>query len=271
MRGFGLIGKLAAALCLVGAGFAAARFVSAPPEVQEPLHADVAMNVGSTAILVNSAFMVRRVDRFGGRVDELPLALEAGTMQPASPPGPLALGEIDAAPHTLYVTLLARDEKLAPPERTARLYLRHLSPETSESLAGLSRRAFTQTSPYRSEDLHFTPPAGGLFAARCLRDIAGEDLKQQEEEKQTKEQEGEKKEQAEKSPPRPALRLPLGCVADLRVGGVDVRLRFQQPLLEDWEAITAAVTQWVSGLQKAAEKPQAASKPTPSPATAKPD
>jgi hypothetical protein len=38
------------------------------------------------------------------------------------------------------------------------------------------------------------------------------------------------------------------CVADLRVGGVDVRLRFSQSLLEDWERTTATAISFVTAL-----------------------
>lgn len=242
MRGFGWIGYVLAAGGLVGAGFAAARFVAAPSEA-EP-HVDVAMTVGSTAILVNSAFMVRRADRLGGRIDQLPLALDVKTGAPAGPPGPLGLREIEAAPGTLHVTLLARDEKLAPAERTARLYLRHLAPDASPSSGGLTRRAFTDASPYRSEDLHFTPPAGGLFAARCLR--------AEKPDEEPASQARAENERADNERASNSLRLPQACIADLRVGALDVRLRFPQSQLEDWEALTASATRFVTGLQAAA-------------------
>ncbi len=192
-------------------------------------------------MLVNSAFMRRREDRFGGRIDELPLAVDARTMEPAAPLRPLGLHDNDSAPGTLHVTLLARDEKLAPGERTARLYLRHLKPESSPSVAGLIRRAFADSSPYEREDLHFTPPAGGLFAARCLR---------------PKEPAQRALARDELAPDEPGhagrpVGLPAACVADLRVEGVDVRLRFPLPLLEDWERLTGATTQWVVGMANA--------------------
>lgn len=227
MRGLGWSGFLILSLCVAGAGFAASRYLA--PSRQVAPHAEVAVLVGKASVAVNSAFMVRRSDRLGGRIDELPLVLDTRKMEPAEPPRPLGLRDSDAAPHILYVTLLARDEKLAPNERTARLYLRHLQPEALPSVAGLLRRAFADSSPYRNEDLHFTPPADGLFAARCLRIH----------EPETEDQSAEK----------PTLMLKT-CVADLRVGAVDVRLRFSQSLLEDWESTTAAATSWVSTLLK---------------------
>lgn len=234
MRGLGWSGFVVLGLCLAGAGFAASRYF-APSQLVEP-HAEVAVLVGKARVVVNSAFMVRRADRLGGRIDELPLALDAKTMEPAGPLRPLGLRDADSAAHILYVTLLARDEKLAPNERTSRLYLRHLQPEALPSVAGLLRRIFTDSSPYRNEDLHFTPPAGGLFAARCLRIQEHEVLQDVE--------------TAEDQPAqKPALTLKT-CVADLRVGGVDVRLRFSQSLLEDWEATTAAAITFVSTLLK---------------------
>ena len=221
---------------LLGAGFIFARSGWKPAPIEAPK--DVAVTVGEASVLVNSAFMRRREDRYGGRIDELPLAVSARTMEPAPPPRPLGLHDTDSAPDTLHVTLLARDEKLAPDERTARLYLRHLKQESSRSVAGLTRRAFADAGPYEGEDLHFTPPAGGLFAARCLRpkEIASREVA---------------REELAPDEPDEAQRpvgLPAACVADLRVEGVDVRLRFPLPLLEDWERLTSATTLWVAGM-----------------------
>jgi hypothetical protein len=236
MRGLGWSGFIVFGVCLAGAGFAASRYL-APPNQVEP-HAEVAVLVGKARVVVNSAFMVRRSDRLGGRIDDLPLALDAKTMEPAGPLRPLGLRDADSAAHILYVTLRARDEKLAPNERTSRLYLRHLQPDSAPSVAGLLRRAFADSSPYRNEDLHFTPPAGDLFAARCLRD--------QEHDIQPDVQHDVEK--AEDQPAeKPALMLKT-CVADLRVGAVDVRLRFSQSLLEDWERTTAAAISFVTAL-----------------------
>jgi hypothetical protein len=232
MRGLGWSGFIVFGVCLAGAGFAALRYL-VPPKEAAP-HAEVAVLVGKARVVANSAFMVRRADRLGGRIDDLPLALDAKTTAPAGPLRPLELQDADSAAHILYVTLLARDEKLAPSERTARLYLRHLQPEALPSVAGLLRRAFADSSPYRNEDLHFTPPAGGLFAARCLRI-----------------QEHEVQHDVEKAEDQPAEKPALmlkTCVADLRVGGVDVRLRFSQSLLEDWERTTATAISFVTAL-----------------------
>lgn len=252
-------GYILAGAGLVGAGIAFGRFGWKPAPVEPPK--DVAVTVGEAPVLVNSAFMRRREDRFGGRIDELPLAVNARTMEPAAPPRPLGLHENDSAPDTLHVTLLATDEKLAPGERTARLYLRHLKPESSHSVAGLLRRAFADSSPYGSEDLHFTPPAGGLFAARCLRpketasqELGGDKLGG---DKLGGDKPGRDELGRDELAPderghagRP-VGLPAACVADLRVEGVDVRLRFPLPLLEDWERLTNATIQWVAGMAKA--------------------
>jgi hypothetical protein len=238
----------------VGGGIAFGRFGWKPAPVEPPK--DVAVTVGEAPVLVNSAFMRRREDRFGGRIDELPLAVNARTMEPAAPPRPLGLRDNDSAPDTLHVTLLATDEKLAPGERTARLYLRHLKPESSPSVAGLLRRAFADSSPYGSEDLHFTPPAGGLFAARCLRakETASQDLggdKLGGDELGRHELGRDELAPDERGHAGRLVGLPAACVADLRVDGVDVRLRFPLPLLEDWERLTNATIKWVAGMAKA--------------------
>ena len=247
-------GYILAGAGLVGGGIAFGRFGWKPAPVEPPK--DVAVTVGEAPVLVNSAFMRRREDRFGGRIDELPLAVNARTMEPAAPPRPLGLRDNDSAPDTLHVTLLATDEKLAPGERTARLYLRHLKPESSPSVAGLLRRAFADSSPYGSEDLHFTPPAGGLFAARCLRakETASQDLggdKLGGDELGRHELGRDELAPDERGHAGRLVGLPAACVADLRVDGVDVRLRFPLPLLEDWERLTNATIKWVAGMAKA--------------------
>jgi len=119
--------------------------------------------------------------------------------------------------------------QVSPAERTERLYLRHLEPDSATSVAGLSLRRFAPGSPYEGEDLHFTPPDGALFAARCERAHADETL-------------------------TPA------CIADLRVEGLDARLEFKLRWLEDWETL-ARVAREAAAAAKATGPKQPAQKP----------
>ncbi|HEY8579009.1 MAG TPA: hypothetical protein VIL72_03930, partial [Beijerinckiaceae bacterium] len=121
----------------------------------------------------------------------------------------------DPAEDRLHVTLLRTDATLDPAERFEKLYARFLQAEAPSPAPGLTLRRFEAGSPYENEELFFNPPEGRLFAARCLRTAEGEP--------------------------------PGQCLADLRVGRVDVRLRFARRWLAAWDRMTAAVTERVAG------------------------
>ena len=106
------------------------------------------------------------------------------------------------------VTLELRpaDPQLDPADRTARLYLRFLGEASVNEPGGLVARSFDPTSPFAGDDLHFTPPEGRPFAARCRR-----------------------------ADPQGAL--PRLCVAAFRAGHVDVEIRFSATLLSEWDAL----------------------------------
>ena len=177
--------------------------------------------LGDAALQVDPAFLLRPDDRIGGRMAELHLGFDARHFGPAPTPAPLAPDMRHASPDLVRLILKPPDARLSPAERTERLYLRHLDPESAPSVAGLSLRRFTPESPYGGEELHFTPPDGALFAARCERMAQGESL-------------------------------PPSCIADLRVDGLDARLEFKAEWLEDWETLARVTREAVAGMKKAA-------------------
>ncbi len=205
-----------------------------PREKRAAPAGEARIQLGETILRVDPAFLLRPEERRGGRMAEAHLAFDARSLGPAEPPRALAPGVAHANPDMVRLILKAPDPKLSPAERTERLYLRHLDPDSAPSAAGLSLRRFAQASPYAGEDLHFTPPDGALFAARCER-------------------------ARDHDPLTPA------CVADLRVEGLDARLEFKLAWLEDWENLARVTREAVAGMKQMKQEPAKpeAAKPEP--------
>jgi len=108
---------------------------------------------------------------------------------------------------TVVLELRPADPQIDPADRTSRLYLRFLGEAATNEAGGLVARAFDPTSPFAGDELHFTPPEGRPFAARCRRADA-------------------------------AATVPQVCVAEFRSGGVDAEIRFSAALLPEWQALT---------------------------------
>jgi hypothetical protein len=221
-----------------GAGvLALALFPLLSPERAPRLAGETLIRLGEISLRVDPAFLLRPEDQRGGPMAEALLGFDARSLGPPEPARPLAPGLAHANPDLVRLTLTARDAKLSPTERTERLYMRHLEPDSEASVAGLSLRRFAPGSPYEQEDLHFTPPDGALFAARCERTRAG-----------TRGDE---------------THTPV-CIADLRVEGLDARLEFKLRWLEDWETLARVAREAASAAMAAGAK-QPDQKPKPKP------
>lgn len=207
------------------AGLALAAFYSgAPARVVAPAGAQIVdVRVGEVALRVPAGHLRHAQDRVGGRMDELHLAASAIDFGPPPAPRPLAPGETEAARDTVYLTLQPPETALAPFERMAKLYARFLKrgSEPMQTEGGLMMRAFEPSSPYEHETLYFNPPEGGLFAARCMR--------------------------PPEDPDGPSA-LANGCIADFRLQGLDVRLRFSASLLDQWERMTMETTRFIASM-----------------------
>jgi hypothetical protein len=107
---------------------------------------------------------------------------------------------------TIVIELRPADPQIDPNDRTTRLYLRFLSDVASNESEGLVTRIFDASSPFAGDELHYTPPEGRPFAARCRR---------------------------AESPSKP----PQLCFAAFRSGHVDAQIRFSATLLPDWSAL----------------------------------
>ncbi len=106
----------------------------------------------------------------------------------------------------VFIGLKPADPALDPAERTARLYQRFLDDNSWSHPGGLVARAFVDDSPFEGDELFYVAPEGRDFAARCRR-------------------------------PDPARKTPNTCIAEFRLGDLDVELRFAASLLSQWSAL----------------------------------
>jgi hypothetical protein len=106
----------------------------------------------------------------------------------------------------VFIGLKPADPALDPAERTARLYQRFLDENSWSHPGGLVARAFVDGSPFEGDELFYVAPEGRDFAARCRR-------------------------------PDPARKTPNTCIAEFRLGDLDVELRFAASLLSQWSAL----------------------------------
>lgn len=106
----------------------------------------------------------------------------------------------------VFVGLKPADPALDPAERTARLYQRFLDENSWSHPGGLVARAFVDDSPFEGDELFYVAPEGREFAARCRR-------------------------------PDPSRKTPNTCIADFRLGDLDVELRFAASQLSQWSAL----------------------------------
>ena len=113
-------------------------------------------------------------------------------------------------PADIVLTLAPADGSMAPAERPSLLYARFLTPATAAAEGGLVRREFREGSPFEGEALYLSPPQGRAFAARCPASP----------------QEG---------PGR------TRCLAEFRVGDVDLVAAFEPALLPQWDLLAKGI------------------------------
>jgi hypothetical protein len=166
--------------------------------------------VGTTMLTYAPAYARFPSGRGGGRLDRLELAVTfpdfraAGGATSALPPD----DEADPSRSTSVVlTIRPEDEAIDPEERTEKLHARFLESGVWQEDAGLVMRRFEKGSPYDHEELHFAPPDGRAFAARCMR------------------------------PTQPPSDLPSTCLSTIRTEGLDVDLRFPPAILPQWKRL----------------------------------
>lgn len=165
--------------------------------------------LGDTRLIIPAGYFRFEHARSGGRMPEIDLAADAHTFRPAKLERKFRINGPDPIAGQIFLTLRSPEGQLSPGERTTRLYARFLQSDSWSHPGGLIMRRFEDDSPYQNEDLYMAPPEGRLFAARCRR------------------------------PRQPPDSLPNTCQAELRIDGIDVRLRFSPDLLADWDKILA--------------------------------
>ena len=127
----------------------------------------------------------------------------------ALPWADLVPGGAETSMPRLVLTLTPADDAMPPGERPTRLYARFLGEAARPEAGGLIRRAFRRGTPFEGEDLVVAPPDGRAFSARCERAEGAEAA-------QT-------------------------CTTELRVGALDLRVRFAPEGLRAWAALTHAL------------------------------
>ena len=160
--------------------------------------------VGRTALVIP-----RRLVRVGAEADDgVSLALgwpDLGAPPATSPPG--------VEPSARVLALITPAEAGPDPSaRTLDLYARFFEAESWSNPGGLVLRRFKANSPYKDEELFFTPPDGRVFAARCPRQGAALDIGVQ------------------------------SCIWLFRIEGLDVQARFSPDLLGSWAELQEKLT-----------------------------
>lgn len=178
----------------------------------------VEAHVGTETLVYSPAYARFGPGRSGGVLDRIEMAFTFPDGRAAGQTASALPSDEDAAPEAngvVFLSLRPADEGADPSDRTASLYARFLQSDIWREEGGLVMRRFEAGSPYSHEELHFVPPEGRVFAARCMR------------------------------PTQPPSDLPSTCLAALRIAGLEVDIRFPPRLLPRWEALTDGVRRLV--------------------------
>ena len=168
-------------------------------------------HVGSTTIVYPPAYARFGPGRSGGVLDRVEMAFTFPDLRAAGDASAALPSDDTAEPSArqlVFLTVRPEDETADPADRTETLYARFLQSDVWQEDSGLVMRRFETGSPYDREELHFVPPEGRIFAARCMR------------------------------PMQPPSDLPSTCLTALRLDGLDVDIRFSPTLLSQWEALS---------------------------------
>ncbi len=185
---------------------------------QSSVNSTLDVQLGKVRLAIPSTYIRNPEARRAGEFLEIELAASASDFRPAPRPRKLRPDLEDASAGTIYLNLREQEKTIDPSERPARLYVRFLEAEQWTHPGGLVLRHFESASPFGREDLYMAPPEGRVFAARCMR------------------------------PQQPPDGLPNTCIAEIRLQGLDLRMRFSPELLSDWERITLGVRGLVHSL-----------------------
>jgi hypothetical protein len=196
-----LVGWFGAVLAIVCALAVAAGAWWLKPH-DEAVTSATAVRVADTDLVVPTAWL--RSAQVADSVERLDLIIPSSALAEAAAQedGPV------------FVTLSRPNGSMDPADRTALLYARFLSAETTPGIAGLIRREFPSGTPYAGEDLLLSPPDERAFAARCFKAAV-------------------------------AAKMKAARIAAFRVNGLDVQIRFAPGVLPHWEALTQGLQRLV--------------------------
>lgn len=179
----------------------------------------VEAHVGAATLFYPPAYARFGPGRAGGILDRIEMALAFPDLRPAGDAAaalPADDGIDPGARQIVFLTLRKEDEAADPADRMEKIYARFLQSDVWQEDSGLLMRRFETSSPYGREELHFVPPEGRIFAARCMR------------------------------PTQPPSELPSTCLSALRLDGLDIDIRFSPTLLPRWEALSDGVRRLVA-------------------------
>lgn len=186
-------------------------------------HTDrVEARVGATTIVYPPAYARFGPGRAGGALDRIEMAMTFPDLRAAGAAAAALPSDEDAQPNArqlVFLTVRPENEAADPTERMEALYARFLQSDVWQEDDGLVMRRFEIGSPYEREELHFVPPEGRVFAARCMR------------------------------PMQPPSDLPSTCLAAMRVGGLDLDIRFSPTLLSQWEGLSDGVRKLIASFE----------------------
>jgi hypothetical protein len=134
-----------------------------------------------------------------------------------TPPQAAAPASLNGTEERVFVTIAAAAGALTPLDRLKTIYPRYTAGETAIAPDGLAIFTFRDGTPYQGEDLALDAEAPEKFVARCARSSN-------------------------------AL-IPATCLAERRVGGADITVRFLRDWLRHWRQVEASIDRLIGQLQ----------------------
>jgi hypothetical protein len=170
--------------------------------------------VGGVLFNVPPQAMRVAVQRRAGMQERIDLVYEWPSLTPPHAAAPASINGIE---ERVFVTITAAAGALAPLDRLKSIYPRYTASETVAAPDGLAVFAFRDGTPYQAEDLAFDADAPEKFLARCAR--SGRAL------------------------------VPATCLAERRIGGADITVRFPRDWLRDWRNVEAGIDRLIGQVQ----------------------
>lgn len=203
-----------AAAGLIAAGLIA--FVLTPLRATAPKEWPVRMQIGNANLEIGSAYLRRGPQRAGGLLERADLILQWPDFGAALLVNRDADGNPTPAKAAMHLLVNLRAAAGADPAGHAvSLYGRFVEPDAWTSGAGLVMRRFKPGTPYMDEELFISPPDGSEFTARC---------------------------------PRQSVEGAVSgrCLAQFRIGPLDMTVNFDAALLNDWQHLRDGIVKFAA-------------------------